>query len=226
MGLALGGTAAIFGMLYVLAVHGSAVAVNSVSNTDEKLPETAKLCPDCSRPSTNAGEFLAGGGKAVIEVSVGEEVVDAYGEQALNAMQKVEASRGSAIIVPLTLTYVPGADSLPVITMVGVGINNGFIPSYAASSLTAEERLDAVKSGKPIPGALDLNSMVGFSPKVVTLKPNESATMNMTITIPKDLPDQIVGSEIPFSVLIGEGQSYDYRDVLVKQTLVTVRVVG
>ncbi|MEO9295063.1 MAG: hypothetical protein ABI347_05630 [Nitrososphaera sp.] len=127
-----------------------------------------------------------------------------------------------------TLSHIENVTThgIPQVSVVASGIGNGIILPSAASSTTEQERTDSVKAtGKPS-GGVDLNSLVTFSPKTVVLAPGESQKVDMYISIPADWPDELVGQDIWFGVIFGAGQSYDYRDVLIDQSGVTLHVVS
>jgi hypothetical protein len=211
---------AIFAFFFLFIFHENASGQTSPSSQqpsqtmgNSSHQKSAKFCIDCDRPSTNPGIFLAKGGKSVVTVKVDN--------------QEISLTRGSTGRVVLTLNHMPGQNPLPVVNIVGAKINNGYIPAYLASQTTPEQRVEALQAGKPIPGALDLNSLVTFEPKqTIALKPNESKQMFMDITIPKDWDDRMVGENIMFSIGVIQGQGYDYHDLLIKQTSVSVRVTG
>lgn len=176
--------------------------------------QSTSYCIDCDRPSTNPGLFLANGGKSVILVHPD------------NNNSKLNVTRGSTGTIFLTLTHRHAGHPLPSVEITNVTINNGYIPAYAANLTTPEQRVEALQAGKPIPGAIDLNSLVKFTPKQVTLQPGESKQIRMDITIPKDWDDRMVGENILFSVAMIPKQGYDYHDLLVKQIAVTVHITG
>lgn len=159
-------------------------------------------------------EFLASGGKSVIKVVPDSDVV--------------QGQRGTTVKATFTLSHIENATThgIPKVSIVASGIGNGIILPSAASNTSEQDRTDAVKAtGKPS-GAVDLNSLVTFSPKAVVLAPGESQKVDMYITIPTDWPDELVGQDIWFGVIFGEGQSYDYRDLLIDQSGVTLHVVS
>jgi hypothetical protein len=173
----------------------------------------AKFCIDCDRPSTNPGIFLAQGGKSVVTVKADN--------------QDISLTRGSTARVVLTLSHMPGQNPLPFVNIVDAKINNGYIPAYLANQTTPEQRVEALQAGKPIPGAIDLNSLVTFESKpTVAIKPNESKQIFMDIAIPKDWDDRMVGENILFSIGVIQGPGYDYHDLLIKQTAVSVHIAG
>jgi hypothetical protein len=195
------------GIVYINSLHPSASAQPQLDPSvpvDRSIKSGGPKTPD---------EFLQEGGKSVIAITPASDVID--------------AARGSVVKATLTLQHIPGANPLPSVTVVANGIGNGIIPPSVEKSTTPEERASTLSTtGKPVAGAIELNSLVTFSPTAVTLKPGESQQIDMYITIPKDWPDELVGTNVWFSVIFGEGESYDYRDLLIDQTGINVHVVS
>jgi hypothetical protein len=212
--------ASIFGMVLFFVLHGNASAQTSLQQLPVSLKgnistlkaQAIKPCGDCQRPPTNPGIFLEKGGKSVIEVKADH--------------QEISLVRGSTGRITLTLSHIPGKNPLSSVSIVDAKINNGYIPAYLAKLTTPEQRVQAIQSGKPIPGAIDLNSLVRFTPKQITIKPNESKQIFMDVTIPKDWDDRMVGEHLWFSIAVIQGQGYDYHDLLIKQTAVSVHITG
>ncbi|MEP0825936.1 MAG: hypothetical protein HRF40_10655 [Nitrososphaera sp.] len=196
---------ATIGMLYAAGLQNNAAA-NAVAS--DKLPEGTAI-----EGTTTPQKFLQNGGRSVIVIKP---------ETTVNT-----ASRGSTITIPLNIVHEAGTNPLPSVTVTSYGIANTMIPPSVANATTAEDRVNAIKTtGRPIAGAIDLNSIVTFSDRVVTLKPGESKQVNMIVTIPKDWPDELVGKDIFFSVVFGHGGIYDYHEVQVNNTFVLVHLVS
>lgn len=53
--------------------------------------------------------------------------------------------------------------------------------------------------GKPIPGSIDKSSLVQFSDTNIELRAGETKTIEVTISLPASLPDEIVGKSIHFA---------------------------
>lgn len=195
------------GILYAISMHPNA---NAQPQLDPSVPADRSINP--GGPKT-PDEFLAAGGKSVITVTPSSDIID--------------GARGSVAKVTFTLKHETGANPLPNVTVVADGIGNGIIPPSVEKSTTPEERANALSTtGKPVTGAIELNSLVTFSPTEVTLKPGESKQVDMYITIPKDWPDELVGTNVWFSVIFGEGGNYDYKDLLIDQTGINLHLVS
>lgn len=75
-----------------------------------------------------------------------------------------------------------------------------------------------------MPGSLNLNSMVSFSPESITLKPGESNQIDAIISIPADWPDEMVGKDVWFSLIFADSDNHTSPDLFMKQVGVTVNV--
>lgn len=210
-GILVSGLAVGVATLLVVAVFSSQQTTSAQLSTD-KAPLGDEIRP--GGPKTPK-EFLESGGKSVIKVVPDSDIV--------------EGSRGSTVKATFTLTHIenPTMRGLSRVSIVSNGVANGIIPPSVAATTTPQERTDVLKeTGKAIKGAIELDSLVTFSPKTVVLAPGESKKVDMYITIPADWPDELVGQNIWFSVIFGEGESYDYRDLLIDQSGVTLHLVS
>lgn len=127
----------------------------------------------------NATDYLISGGEAVIRINA--------------TAREVDATRGSSVTVPIILTYLPGENAQAVVHVSANGIEGVMIPPSVAARSTPQERAELLTNTGRIPGAIELTQFAIFSPNYVILKPYESVTIDMTITIPKDFTSEVNG---------------------------------
>lgn len=135
------------------------------------------------------------------------------------------ATIGSTIQVPLTLTHKTGANPLAKVTVHYVGIKNHVLPS-SAPHLTPREVADALEKTGKIPGELDLNSAVKPSVREISLDAGQSTKVILNISIPQDWPKSLVNGTIPMDVEFLDSGNHDPKDFVTNEALVMIRIVG
>jgi hypothetical protein len=193
-------------------------------NSSQELPA---MCGNCNAPPREPHAFLASGGKSVVIITPNLPGMNLpKGNQfQVNHFAEIKATRGSTIHIPLTLTHVSSSNPLPQVVLVGGGGHIYLTPAYLANLYTTEQRVDAVKAGQPIAGAIDLFSLETFSPKQVILLAGESKQVDLYISIP-NWPDQMIGSKIYFPIMFLHGENYDYHDLMTVHTGVLIDIAN
>ena len=116
------------------------------------------------------------------------------------------ATIGSTVQVPLTLTHETSANPLPIVTVHYVGIQGMFtINGY---------------------GEIDPNSIVKPSTDQISLLAGESKKVVLNFSIPQDWPKSVVNGTIPFSVLFLDSDNRDPKDFVTNPALVQIHIVG
>lgn len=172
--------------------------------------------------SREPNKFLSDGGRAVIKIKPDES---RFGDTSKSVLT-VEASRGSTIEVPVTVTHLSGSNSIGSLTIAGVGVSNGYVPAAVAREKSPEQTTQELVSNGKIAGELDLDATLQFVPQKVTLKPNETGAISLAITIPKDWPDYIVGETIWYSVefAVDGPERYDSTELMMNQVPLQVHI--
>lgn len=116
------------------------------------------------------------------------------------------ATIGSTVQVPLTLTHETSANPLPIVTVHYAGIQGMFnIRGY---------------------GDVDRNSTVKSSANEISLLAGESKKVVLSISIPQDWPKSLVNVTIPYSVLFLDSDNHDPKDFVTNPVLVQIHIVG
>lgn len=147
----------------------------------------------------NQNSFLAKGGRSAVTV-----------DSAVNEMRLV---RGVPTDVDLNVKHIAGANPFPTVSVKALP-PNGYIwysPALVVST-TADQRVQAAETGKLIPGSINLGSLVTFSnTDTVAVAAGGEQVIHMTITLPKDIPDNMIGQgvylPIPVQVVDSDGKS-------------------
>lgn len=144
---------------------------------------------------------------------------------------KIDLPRGESIDVTLNIEHMVGNNGFDSLTLVPTGSRGNLVLPSSVQDLTPEERTELMKQDSPIPGTIPLSSFVSYSDPQVTLGAGETKSIQMTIAIPKDLPDEMVQKSIHISpnlvILEMQNAAPDRAsDALVYSDLVTVTVVG
>jgi hypothetical protein len=159
--------------------------------------------------------FLAKGGRSVVKIEM--------------PINEVKLTRGVTTSVDLHIHHVAGINPF---TYVSVTLlpPNGYIWYSAAltASTTPEQRLHAAETGQLIPGSIDLGKIVSFSEtKPVTVGAGSEQVVKMYITMPKDLPDNVIGQggylNIPIKAADNNG---DASTVYADSSGINFQVVG
>lgn len=110
----------------------------------------------------------------------------------------IEIERGTDATVKLTFTrYAYKELEKPVVIEFSRDTDNEqiIIPASIASMHKPEERSDMVALGERIPGAIYINDLITYSQNSITLVGNETRSIDMKITIPKDWPDELIDQD-------------------------------
>ena len=137
-------------------------------------------------------QFFRDGGRSYVFVETDSETTN--------------ATIGSTVQVPLTLTHETSANPLPIVTVHYVGIQNGIrINGY---------------------GNVDVNYIVKPSTNQISLLAGESKKVVLSISIPQDLPKSVVNDTISFSVLFLDSDNHNTKDFVTNPVLVQIHIVG
>lgn len=146
----------------------------------------------------NQAVFFSKGGRSAVTV---EPVVG-----------EIRLTRGVPTNVDLEIQHISSANPFPTINVKTLS-PNGYIwysPSLT-SSTTYDQRVQAAETGKLIPGSIDLGTLVTFSNNSVDVQAGTTQVIHMTITLPKDIPDDAIGQgiyvPIPVQVVDSDGKS-------------------
>jgi hypothetical protein len=167
------------------AIATIAIAAYLFANTPQQASAVQTQPPQIARLGFDVetvDSYIAKGGKSIAKLEI--------------PIKQVNLTRGSTAEVDLHLKHI--AASASPFTLVNVKIlppkGYTWYPASLASSTTFEQRVQAAETGKRIPGSVDLGSIVTFSEtNPVPIGPGNEHVVKMFITIPKDLPDNIVG---------------------------------
>lgn len=161
--------------------------------------------------------FLFSGGRSAV-------IIDAE-------IKELSLKRGEPATVALDVKHLVGNNGFESLQLVPAGARGSLGLPSSAALLTPEERSELIKEGKAIPGTIPLSSFVTYSDSLLTLNAGETKSIQMTITIPNNLPDEMLQKSIHISpdLTILEMQSRPpdrASDALVFSDMVTVTVVG
>ena len=136
----------------------------------------------------------------------------------------VDVAIGQSVAIPFEITFEPQTNPHDTITVTGVSVGGEYIPAAFANDATAEEAMwERIQTGE-VTGALDLASIVSFSPSQIDLRQNESKQVLVIVAIPADWPEEAVGDTIPYPVFFKDLDN-DPRDVLTASGIFSVRIV-
>ncbi|GEM_PF-4145676 len=142
-------------------------------------------------------------------------------------IQTVEMKRGETLVVPITIQHL--SKNLNESVTVGNFHNEvrNFMPS-AYKGMTSQQFLDYIENannaGSILPGEINVNNFITFSQPSVTLIPNSTGTVLLTISLPANLPDETVGR----SLEIGLGYDIQSHNLSIAGSagIVTVKVIS
>lgn len=138
---------------------------------------------------------------------------------------EIRASRGSVLNITLQITHRPGNNPLPLVTAEGQGDGRVLYPPSVGSRTTPQQRMGAMGN---IPGAIRIDTLLSFDPVSIDIKPGETKTVQMYVTIPKNFPDEMVNRS--FNVAPGfripQNAYDDPFDVALFSVGITIHVVG
>lgn len=123
--------------------------------------------------------------------------------------KQVNATRGSTVTVPLTITYKES-------------------PSNTSEATTVTLAYDGI-SGTLYVGKdhllINRNAVVVVNPSSVTLSPSESITAEMQIVIPHDWHEETIGQSIMFSPTFKITEQDDSSNIAIFNTASTVNLI-
>lgn len=176
---------AIATLAIVAFLHANAPQQAAAMSTPS--PQIARLGFDVQ----TVDSFIANGGRSIAKVEI--------------PVKQVNLTRGGTAEVDLHLKHI-GASTNPFAAInVQVLPPKGYIwyPASLAASTTFEQRVHAAETGNLIPGSMDLGSMVSYSEtNPVSVGAGKEQIVKMFITIPKGLPDDVVGQGAFISIHI------------------------
>jgi len=162
------------------------VAYQSAAN--QLMINRATVSGEFSTPE----EFFANGGRSYVLVTPDSV--------------ETNATIGSTVQVPLTITHKTSANPLPSLTVHYMG-------ARCCASIRGY-------------GDIDLNSTVKSSNSEITLLAGESTKVVLTISIPKDLPKSSVNATIPYNVLYALPDDTDPKEAVTSMTFFQIHIVG
>ncbi len=162
-----------------------------------------------------ADSYLAKGGKSIVKVEF--------------PVKELKLIRGVTTAIDLHVKHVAGANPFPLVN-VKVVPPNGYIwyPASMASLTTADQRIHAAETGILIPGSVDLGKIVTFSEaNSVAIAAGNEHVVKMYITMPKDLPDDVIGHGAFLNVPIQAEDSNGNSDTVFAESAgINFQVVG
>lgn len=160
--------------------------------------------------------YIAKGGKSIAKVEI--------------PVKQVNLTRGNTAEIDLHLKHIAaGSNPYSVVNMKVLPLKGyTWYPASLASSTTFEQRVHAAETGSLIPGSVDLGTLVTFSEaNPVAVGPGGEYIVKMFITMPKNLPDDVVGQgapiDIPIEVTDDKGNS---NTVFMQDGVVKFQVIG
>ncbi len=137
-----------------------------------------------------------------------DSYVKETGNSAVKAVfteKTVQLKRGSEATLNLAIVHMGGLNAKP-IAQVKVSQPTGYIllPKSVAEKTTSEQRLEAATTGAVIPGGIDMASFVtiNVADSNLSLAANVQHAMQVKITMPKDLPDELVGTGFHIPIIL------------------------
>lgn len=129
--------------------------------------------------------------------------------------ENLQVAQGSSKTTSFTVTHIGGQNPVPEITIGADGIRGKVLPASVLTTTTVEERVNQLKESGTIPGTVDLSPLASFSPNQVTLKPGESATIQMQVMIPNGWNEELAGEKVNFAPNIYRVGNYSQYKVAV-----------
>lgn len=160
--------------------------------------------------------YIAKGGKSIAKVEI--------------PVKQVNITRGSTAEIDLHLKHIAAGSSPYSFVNMKVLAPKGYIwyPGSITSSTTFEQRIHATETGNLIPGSVDLSTLVTFSEtNPVAIGAGGEYIVKMFITIPKNLPDDVVGQGVPISIPVEvTDDKGNPNTVFIQDGVVKFQVVG
>lgn len=137
--------------------------------------------------------------------------------------KELTLKKGQSADVSLTISYTadPAAKQNIVLKMEPI---RQAVLTGNTKNMNPDDISRALDKGDQVPGLYSLSSFVSYSDPVVTLKNGETKTMTMKITIPADLPDELLNMPIGISPNV-EPQPW-HEDLSVPAGAVLIKVVN
>jgi hypothetical protein len=137
----------------------------------------------------------------------------------------ITAKRGETTTVTLTLNHESGNNLNSKFTITPK-VDGYIIPVSVLKSTTMLERSTMLANGQIPNGVIALKDLVKFSPSSVTLNSGESKQIQMQITLPTNLADEIVGHSLIISPTYDVSNKVGVDTMGVFSTSVSVNVQG
>jgi len=198
----------------VLGVLGTAVIIyfaleNNVTEKDRidnllagahfyKNNETLSIAIS-SGGNFDAKSFFKNGGRSWLSIT------PSYNE--------MNATIGSTIQLPVTLTHVASTDPLTIVTVRYTGIQSYIIPNCASAIPQIPSEVISFDSNTQQSDEVSLNA-------------GESKRIVLNMTIPQDWPKCVNNFPIPWHLGFVDLDNLDPKDFLMDNTIVSIRVVG
>lgn len=169
-------TYSILGALTALVAVG--VVVGIFVSPSSSLASDTMVMDTVSGPD----EFLAAGGKSAVVTDISPKVMN--------------MKRGESATFTISLTHNAATTDFKTLNIVAAGVNGMLGLPSSVNSTTVEEKVALLEQGKTVPGLIPLSTFVTYSPAQIMLDAGETKSITATVTIPKTLPDEMVGKSI------------------------------
>lgn len=134
---------------------------------------------------------------------------------------EVQVKRGETVNIPVTIQHLSNSqDSSAVVLTNFHNMFRNFAPS-ANAGLTDEEFSERILNNPMIDGEVRMDDRVKVTPSAVTLEPNSIKTVNMFVTVPKDLPSEMTNK----SITIGLGYDVEPRTSQIRTVTPSISIV-
>jgi hypothetical protein len=121
--------------------------------------------------------------------------------------EKVSIKKGSEVNLAPMAKHLAGANADQSVT-VRVLPPDGYVlyPPSVAESTTSEQRFEAQIAGTPLPGGIDLGTLLRINaPNDKAVSKGDSGAFDISITIPENFPDTVKEFELPIIVEATDG---------------------
>lgn len=109
---------------------------------------------------------------------------------------RLELARGESSTVGVNFTHRAATDEFAELHLLPSS-SQGYLGLQGSDKLTTiEERAELARQGKPIPGMIENSKMISFSSQETSVTAGNSRSIQMTVTVPEDLPDEMIGKSI------------------------------
>lgn len=169
--------------------------------------------------SNNPEKYVSDTGKSAVKISIATTSVSSSSA----VPEKLSVKRGESITIQVEGLHLGGSKASQNVN-VELLPPVGYIlyPPSAAEATTPEQRYEGALKGTPLPGGIDLGSLVTISgPSEKSISKASTTAFDVSISIPKDLSAELDEIFIPINVRATDDSG---NDVLAKGTGVTVVV--